>query len=108
MVEAQTWATRRMSNPRLDANSTTTKADQVLDISTTPFFTVIFALLITCNKESAEVYCAGEDRVHIVIFEECGCVFVGIYNWFNGPDALDFFLSNLYANVNEELRIFMD
>ncbi|KAJ6932783.1 hypothetical protein NC651_008265 [Populus alba x Populus x berolinensis] len=26
--------------------------------ATTPFFTAIFAFLITCNKELAEVYCA--------------------------------------------------
>ena len=26
--------------------------------ATTPFFTAIFAFLITCKKESAEVYCA--------------------------------------------------
>ncbi|OAY43559.1 probable protein phosphatase 2C 23 [Manihot esculenta] len=47
---------------------------------------------------------AGEDRVHIVISEEHGCVFVGIYDGFNGPDAPDFLLSNLYTNVNEELK----
>uniref|UniRef100_A0A2N9EXE2 Sugar phosphate transporter domain-containing protein n=1 Tax=Fagus sylvatica TaxID=28930 RepID=A0A2N9EXE2_FAGSY len=32
MVEAQTWTTRRMSNPRLD----TTATDQVLEIPATP------------------------------------------------------------------------
>ena len=32
MVEAQTWTTRRMSNPRLDTSTT----DQVLDIPPTP------------------------------------------------------------------------
>ncbi|EEF30058.1 probable protein phosphatase 2C 4 [Ricinus communis] len=47
---------------------------------------------------------AGEDRVHIVISEEHGWVFVGIYDGFNGPDAPDFLLSNLYTNVNEELK----
>ncbi|KDP35629.1 hypothetical protein JCGZ_09067 [Jatropha curcas] len=47
---------------------------------------------------------AGEDRVHIVISEENGWVFVGIYDGFNGPDAPDYLLSNLYNNVNEELK----
>ncbi|KAJ6308228.1 hypothetical protein OIU76_017913 [Salix suchowensis] len=38
MVEAQTWATRRMSNPRIMDGSTvsTTSSDQVLDIPATP------------------------------------------------------------------------
>ncbi|MED6133972.1 hypothetical protein PIB30_033105 [Stylosanthes scabra] len=41
MVEAQTWTTRRMSNPRLLDNSSTTtnnsnNSDQVLDIPSTP------------------------------------------------------------------------
>ncbi|KAL1549508.1 [pyruvate dehydrogenase (acetyl-transferring)]-phosphatase [Salvia divinorum] len=47
---------------------------------------------------------AGEDRVHIVISEENGWVFVGIYDGFNGPDATDFLLNNLYANVYKELK----
>ncbi|CAA6654967.1 unnamed protein product [Spirodela intermedia] len=42
---------------------------------------------------------AGEDRVHVVISEEHGWVFVGIYDGFNGPDAPDFLLSNLYSAV---------
>ncbi|KAK4342909.1 hypothetical protein RND71_038725 [Anisodus tanguticus] len=47
---------------------------------------------------------AGEDRVHVVISEEHGWVFVGIYDGFNGPDATDFLLSNLYSNVYKELK----
>lgn len=47
---------------------------------------------------------AGEDRVHIVISEEHGWVFVGIYDGFNGPDATDFLLNNLYSNVCKELK----
>ncbi|KAL0336827.1 UNVERIFIED_CONTAM: putative protein phosphatase 2C 4 [Sesamum calycinum] len=47
---------------------------------------------------------AGEDRVHIVISEEHGWVFVGIYDGFNGPDATDFLLNNLYSNVYKELK----
>ncbi|KAG8376894.1 hypothetical protein BUALT_Bualt09G0111500 [Buddleja alternifolia] len=47
---------------------------------------------------------AGEDRVHIVISEEHGWVFVGIYDGFNGPDATDFLLNNLYSNVYTELK----
>ncbi|PIA39105.1 hypothetical protein AQUCO_02700349v1 [Aquilegia coerulea] len=47
---------------------------------------------------------AGEDRVHVVISEEHGWVFVGIYDGFNGPDAPDFLLSNLYPAVQKELK----
>nr|CAD1820896.1 unnamed protein product [Ananas comosus var. bracteatus] len=38
---------------------------------------------------------AGEDRVHLVVSEEHGRVFVGIYDCFNGPHATDYLLSNL-------------
>ncbi|GAB4860163.1 Probable protein phosphatase 2C 4 [Ancistrocladus abbreviatus] len=47
---------------------------------------------------------AGEDRVHVVVSEEHGWVFVGIYDGFNGPDATDFLLSNLYTTVHKELK----
>jgi serine/threonine protein phosphatase PrpC len=47
---------------------------------------------------------AGEDRVHVVVSDERGWVFVGIYDGFNGPDATDFLVSNLYAAVHHELR----
>ncbi|KAL9270655.1 putative protein phosphatase 2C 4 [Drosera capensis] len=47
---------------------------------------------------------AGEDRVHVVVSEEHGWVFVGIYDGFNGPDATDFLLSNLYPAVHKELK----
>ncbi|XP_042416179.1 probable protein phosphatase 2C 4 [Zingiber officinale] len=47
---------------------------------------------------------AGEDRVHVVVSEEHGWVFVGIYDGFNGPDATDFLLSNLYATIHRELK----
>ncbi|KAD5317602.1 hypothetical protein E3N88_17548 [Mikania micrantha] len=47
---------------------------------------------------------AGEDRVHVVVSEEHGWVFVGIYDGFNGPDAPDFLLSNMYAAVHKELK----
>ncbi|XP_026658928.2 probable protein phosphatase 2C 4 [Phoenix dactylifera] len=47
---------------------------------------------------------AGEDRVHVVISEEHGWVFVGIYDGFNGPDATDYLLSNLYSAVHQELK----
>lgn len=51
---------------------------------------------------------AGEDRVHIVISEDDGWVFVGIYDGFNGPDATDFLSSNLYGNVHKELNGLLD
>ncbi|XP_023518015.1 probable protein phosphatase 2C 23 [Cucurbita pepo subsp. pepo] len=47
---------------------------------------------------------AGEDRVHVVISEDNGWVFVGIYDGFNGPDAPDYLLANLYAAVLKELK----
>ncbi|KAM1115631.1 hypothetical protein TB2_006152 [Malus domestica] len=47
---------------------------------------------------------AGEDRVHVVVSEEDGWVFVGIYDGFNGPDAPDYLMSNLYTAVNKELK----
>lgn len=47
---------------------------------------------------------AGEDRVHVVVSEEHGWVFVGIYDGFNGPDAPDYLLSNLYSAVHTELK----
>ncbi|KAF8006129.1 hypothetical protein BT93_K0435 [Corymbia citriodora subsp. variegata] len=47
---------------------------------------------------------AGEDRMHVVVSEENGWVFVGIYDGFNGPDAPDFLLSNLYPAVSKELH----
>ncbi|KAK7833531.1 protein phosphatase 2c 29 [Quercus suber] len=35
---------------------------------------------------------AGEDRVHVVVSEEQGWLFVGIYDGFNGPDAPEFLM----------------
>uniref|UniRef100_A0ACD5TYG4 Uncharacterized protein n=1 Tax=Avena sativa TaxID=4498 RepID=A0ACD5TYG4_AVESA len=48
---------------------------------------------------------AGEDRVHVVVSEERGWMFVGIYDGFNGPDATDYLVANLYASVCRELII---
>nr|CAD1845009.1 unnamed protein product [Ananas comosus var. bracteatus] len=47
---------------------------------------------------------AGEDRVHIVVSEEHRWLFVGIYDGFNGPEAPDFLVANLYRSVFDELR----
>lgn len=47
---------------------------------------------------------AGEDRVQVVISEDHGWVFVGIYDGFNGPDATEYLISNLYSAVHEELK----
>ncbi|OIW05755.1 hypothetical protein TanjilG_23541 [Lupinus angustifolius] len=47
---------------------------------------------------------AGEDRVHVVVSEEHGWIFVGIYDGFNGPDAPDYLLSNLYTFLHKELK----
>ncbi|KAG0466545.1 hypothetical protein HPP92_017525 [Vanilla planifolia] len=47
---------------------------------------------------------AGEDRVHLVLSEERGFLFVGIYDGFNGPDATDYLLSNLFPAAQRELN----
>jgi hypothetical protein len=47
---------------------------------------------------------AGEDRVHVVYSEEHQLLFVGIYDGFNGPDAPDFLLANLYQDMLLELE----
>ncbi|XP_017235243.1 protein phosphatase 2C 29 isoform X2 [Daucus carota subsp. sativus] len=47
---------------------------------------------------------AGEDRVHVVVSEEHGWLFVGIYDGFNGPDAPEFLMGNLYKAVFRELE----
>ncbi|KAL3499863.1 hypothetical protein ACH5RR_038956 [Cinchona calisaya] len=47
---------------------------------------------------------AGEDRVHVVVSEELGWLFVGIYDGFNGPDAPEFLMSNLYKAMYKELE----
>jgi pyruvate dehydrogenase phosphatase len=46
---------------------------------------------------------AGEDRVHVVVSEEHGWMFVGVYDGFNGPDATDYLVAHLYAAVCREL-----
>ncbi|GAB2212094.1 hypothetical protein Droror1_Dr00025439 [Drosera rotundifolia] len=47
---------------------------------------------------------AGEDRVHVVVSEEHGWLFVGIYDGFNGPDAPEFLMGHLYRAVYNELK----
>ncbi|XP_010908775.1 protein phosphatase 2C 32 isoform X2 [Elaeis guineensis] len=47
---------------------------------------------------------AGEDRVHVVLSEEQGWLFIGIYDGFSGPDAPDFLMSNLYKSIDKELE----
>nr|GMD96111.1 protein phosphatase 2C 29 [Ipomoea batatas] len=47
---------------------------------------------------------AGEDRVHVVVSEEHGWLFVGIYDGFNGPDAPEFLMSNLYKAMYKKLE----
>jgi len=47
---------------------------------------------------------AGEDRVHVVVSEEQGWLFVGIYDGFNGPDAPEFLMGNLYRALHKELQ----
>ncbi|XP_019156297.1 PREDICTED: protein phosphatase 2C 29 [Ipomoea nil] len=66
-----------------------------------------------CGRES-EMSCdsniqwalgkAGEDRVHVVVSEELGWLFVGIYDGFNGPDAPEFLMSNLYKAMYKKLE----
>lgn len=47
---------------------------------------------------------AGEDRVHVVVSESQRWLFVGIYDGFNGPEAPEFLLDNLYKAVYNELK----
>ncbi|XP_037496172.1 protein phosphatase 2C 32 isoform X2 [Jatropha curcas] len=47
---------------------------------------------------------AGEDRVHVVLSEEQGWLFIGIYDGFSGPDAPDFLMSHLYKAIDRELE----
>ncbi|KAJ1425581.1 PPM-type phosphatase domain [Sesbania bispinosa] len=47
---------------------------------------------------------AGEDRVHVVLSEEQGWLFIGIYDGFSGPDAPDFLMSHLYRFIDKELE----
>lgn len=47
---------------------------------------------------------AGEDRVHVVLSEEQGWLFIGIYDGFSGPDAPDFLMSHLYRAIDRELE----
>ena len=47
---------------------------------------------------------AGEDRAHVVVSEDHRWLFVGIYDGFNGPDAPDFLMRNLYSTVYKELQ----
>ncbi|XP_062222371.1 probable protein phosphatase 2C 26 [Phragmites australis] len=47
---------------------------------------------------------AGEDRVHVVVSEDQRWLFVGIYDGFNGPEAPDFLVANLYRFLLRELR----
>lgn len=47
---------------------------------------------------------AGEDRVHVVLSEEQGWLFIGIYDGFSGPDAPEFLMSHLYKSIDKELE----
>lgn len=47
---------------------------------------------------------AGEDRVHVVLSEEQGWLFIGIYDGFSGPDAPEFLMSHLYRAIDKELE----
>ncbi|KAG9452249.1 hypothetical protein H6P81_005153 [Aristolochia fimbriata] len=46
---------------------------------------------------------AGEDRVHVVVSDDHRWLFIGIYDGFNGPDAPEFLMGNLYRAVFNEL-----
>ena len=42
--------------------------------------------------------------MHVVVPEEQGWMFVGIYDGFNGPDAPEFLVNNLYKAIYNELK----
>ncbi|KAG5251598.1 protein phosphatase [Salix suchowensis] len=56
-----------------------------------------------CNLQWAHGK-AGEDRVHVVLCDEQGWLFIGIYDGFSGPDAPDFLMSHLYRAIDRELE----
>ncbi|XLR46808.1 hypothetical protein HN51_030875 [Arachis hypogaea] len=47
---------------------------------------------------------ASEDRVHVVVSEDQGWLFVRIYDCFNDPDASEFLMEHLYLAVHNELQ----
>ncbi|KAL3645580.1 hypothetical protein CASFOL_010760 [Castilleja foliolosa] len=62
---------------------------------------------VEVGRESNEQWAlgkAGEDRVHVVVSEELGWLFVGIYDGFNGPDAPEFLMSHMYKAMYNELE----
>ncbi|KAI5429896.1 hypothetical protein KIW84_034473 [Lathyrus oleraceus] len=64
------------------------------------------SLMVCENLDMARGKC-GEDRVHIMISEDHGWVYVGIYDGFNGPDATDYLLKNMFSAVHDELKGFL-
>ncbi|KAL0000130.1 hypothetical protein SO802_019732 [Lithocarpus litseifolius] len=44
---------------------------------------------------------AGEDRVNVVVSEEQGWLFVGIYDGFNGPDAPEFLMGKRTTTLDD-------
>jgi serine/threonine protein phosphatase PrpC len=56
-----------------------------------------------CNLQWAHGK-AGEDRVHVVLCDEQGWLFIGIYDGFSGPDAPDFLMSHLHRAIDRELE----
>jgi len=64
-------------------------------------------LLMVCENLHMAQGKGGEDRMHIVICEDHGWVYVGIYDGFNGPDATDYLLHNMFYAVHDELKGFL-
>ncbi|ONK72236.1 uncharacterized protein A4U43_C04F17260 [Asparagus officinalis] len=46
----------------------------------------------------------GRDRAHVVVSESQRWLFIGIYDGFNGPEAPEFLVENLYRAVFNELK----
>ncbi|CAA7026291.1 unnamed protein product [Microthlaspi erraticum] len=85
---------RNMHNENLTVNSLNFSSEGTLDDDVS---------LESQNLQWAQGK-AGEDRVHVVVSEEHGWLFVGIYDGFNGPDAPDYLLSHLYPTLHRELK----
>ncbi|XP_078437670.1 putative protein phosphatase 2C 26 [Wolffia australiana] len=47
---------------------------------------------------------AGEDQLHVVVSEEQRWLFVGIYDGFNGSEASEFLVANLYKEIFNQLE----
>ncbi|KAL5057877.1 hypothetical protein RYX36_029481 [Vicia faba] len=63
--------------------------------------------LMVCENFDMARGKGGEDRVHIILCEDHGWIYVGIYDGFNGPDATDYLQKDMFCAVHDELKQFL-